>query len=59
MHGFSFKIRERKADRTYDVGGKELLTVRCRSQSERDNEKLNGEISLIDWVVDYILCVHK
>lgn len=41
---FSFKIVEKKADRTYDIGEKELLTVRCRSQRERDERKIKWRI---------------
>lgn len=37
---FSFKIVEKETDRPYDMGGRELLTVRCRSQRERDERKI-------------------
>lgn len=36
---FSFKIIGKKPDRPYEVGVKELSTVRCRSLRKRDKRK--------------------
>lgn len=42
----SFKIIGEKADRTYDVGVKALLTVRGRSQRERGKRQNKLKFSL-------------
>lgn len=46
---FSFKIVGKKADRTYDVGVKVLLTVRCRSQRERGKRQHKWKFSPDKW----------
>lgn len=40
----SFTVIENKSDRVYDVRGKELLSMSCRSQGERDERKTKWRI---------------